>query len=150
MSEALNRSIDLHACRQHHSVLRSIIKRFPIAQPFDAHAAAQSLTQLSNVLLRHLRLEDEHLYPALERGDTTLRLIAARYRNEMGGLRHAFVAFCDRWPSPETIAGDMRLFLIDWATLRDPLLARMDAEDHGLYDRAEAHFSTQLERAKKL
>lgn len=150
MSEALNRSIDLHTCRQHHVVLRFVIGDMPAAEPFDANEAAMLLRRLRSVLVRHLQLEDEQLYPALRQTAANgIATIARRYQVEMGGLRSAFEAFCERWNDAASIAADPRLFLLDWETIRDPLVKRMDSEDRGLYDVAEEHFAERLRDRSK-
>lgn len=122
-------------------MLRQIIEEFPTEEPVDVAAVSSLLRRLRNVLAVHLRLEDEHLYPALERAsDRALQEMASVYRVEMGGLSSAFKNFSNRWPDATAIAANPGLFLLDWQLVRDPLLARIDLEDHSLYDLADAHF----------
>ena len=148
MSDALNRSIDLHTCRQHHVVLRFIIDDLPHEEPLDAVATTTLLRRFRDVLTRHLKLEDASLYPALcASSDAHIRATAHRYKDEMGGLYDVFEAFYSRWPNAQAIRRDPSTFLKDWQQMREQLVKRMDAEDLGLYDPAESHFNALLLRS---
>ncbi len=134
----LDRRHDIQTCRDHHAVLRGMVDGVPAAAPFEPDAAAGTLARLRLVLLRHLQLEDSWLYPALERLDSPeLAATARRYREEMGGLRAAFVGFTDHW-SAERIAAGPEAYLQAWPPVRDALLRRMNAEDDNLYELAES------------
>ena len=147
VSDALNRSIEVHTCRQQHVVIRFILEDMPDAEPIDAYETWAVLHRLRDVLIRHLKLEDLKLYPALQRSsDSRIREIAIRYQIQMGGLRAAFDHFCDRWSNAKKIAENPRGFLSDWETIRDPLMQRMDEEDRGLYEPAQAHFDRLMRR----
>ena len=145
MSDDLNRSIELHACRQHHIVLRYILDDIPSDEPFDAHETHMLLWRLRTVLVRHLALEDEKLYPALKAAQSdAISSLAEQYEREMGGLRDLFLKLCKRWDDPAKIAAFPKEFLREWIAVRDPLLKRMDAEDANLYQQAQAHFDDRL------
>lgn len=105
------------------------------------------LWRLRTVLVRHLALEDERLYPALKAAqDETISSLAKQYETEMGGLRDAFLRLCKRWDEPAKIAAFPSEFLREWLAIREPLLKRMDAEDEALYPRAQEQFDQRLRR----
>ncbi len=144
----MNRSIELHTCRQHHKMLRFLIEQFPVSLPLEAKNANDLLHRLSAILSRHLRLEDERLYPALQHSRATrVRDTALRYQHAMGGLSDAFVQFCRRWPDEQSIDAEPHDFLLGWLAIRDPLLARMDAEDSELYAEAQTYFDDLMKNA---
>lgn len=147
MSEPLNRLIDLHTARQHHTALRLLIAQLPQAELFDANAARAVLTRLSTVLVMHLRLEDRSLYPALMSvADSSISRLAARYRDEMSRLSGDFLQFESRWRDAAAIASNPSLFLAEWSIVQKLLNARMHHEDCDLYPEAEKFFRTQTER----
>ena len=95
---------------------------------------------LMSTLIGHLKLEDWALYPRLiESGDDEISAKGEAFRDEMGGLAPAFLAYCDKWAAGtihENWAGycsDTRALL---ASLRDrlvrenrellPMLERLD------------------------
>ncbi len=128
---------DIQTCRDHHAVLRELVDGVPAAAPVEPEAAAGAIARLRLVLLRHLHLEDTWLYPALETLDQPgVAAAARRYREEMGGLSTAFVAFADRWTGGP-IAAAPEDYLRAWLPVRALLHQRMDAEDDDLYELAE-------------
>ena len=148
MSEALNRSIEVHTCRQQHVVIRFILTDMPLAEPIDAKETSKLLNRLCNILERHLKLEDQVLYPELMRShDAQMRETAIRYQHDMGGLRAAVETFCVRWSNANAIAEDPQLFLYEWSVIRDLLLQRIEAEDCDLYEHAQAHYDEAMRRA---
>ncbi len=145
MSDDLNRSIELHTCRQHHVVIRFIANDIPVRQPFDANEARMLLWRLKTVLTRHLALEDEELYPALRMAQNeTISTLAEQYQNGMGHLRDEFLKLCTRWDDAARIAAFPQEFLHDWLAIREALLHRMNAEDDTLYKEAQVHFDDRL------
>jgi hemerythrin-like domain-containing protein len=140
-ADKLNRSIDIHACRQHHVMLLFLLAGFPTSLPFDSKVAFDQLERMKALLVRHLRIEDERLYPLLEAAhDTVLAARAVRYSHEMGGLHRAFEQFCERWNAAEAIAHNAGMFLLEWAPIGDLLCRRIEAEETDLYPQAETYF----------
>ena len=145
VADALNRRIELHTCRQHHTMLRHILNEFPSKAPAPGAAMMMLLSRLRAILLRHLKLEDDYVYPALVQSpDEHLRTSARTFRLEMGGVLRAFEDFEKRWPHAEAIDADLEQFWNEWQPLRRALEARMHAEDSGLYKDAEAYFTEIL------
>lgn len=144
-ADALNRRIELHTCRQHHVMLRHILAEFPANEPLPGPIMIVLLGRLRSILTRHLKLEDEHVYPALTNAaDERVRTTAREFRLEMGGLMRAFDDFDRRYPHAESIDRDPKGFMEEWVPLRRALEMRMDAEDGRLYGDAEAYFNDAL------
>jgi hypothetical protein len=147
VAEALNRGIELHTCRQHHTMLRHIVNEFPTETPLPGTTMLVLMGRLKSILVRHLRLEDETLYPALSNaGDKNVRSTARQFRLEMGGLMRAFEDFDNRYPTAESIDANSDAFMDEWQSVRNALIKRMDAEDHDLYRDAESYFTSILAR----
>lgn len=149
VADALNRRIELHTCRQHHTILRHMLSEFPTCEPFSG-AQIMELRQRLNVILdRHLRLEDEQLYPRLSHAtDEHVRATALEFRVEMGGVMRAFADLNARWIDAASIDAEPTAFLEQWTSVRAALEARMDAEDQALYPQAEQHFTEILKRSE--
>lgn len=132
----------MQTCREHHDAIRFLLEKFPTAVPVEPLAISKLLGRLRAVLLAHLKLEDDHLYPALGRStDRTVRETAGHYREEMGGVKQTFVSFMGTWGNEEAIAADQDSFMTAWSGVRSALEVRMAKEDHGLYSIAEDYFS---------
>lgn len=145
--DALNRRIDVHTCRQHHTAIRFLLDEFPTREPFDPERMRTLLTRLSQLLATHLRLEDEHVYPALGNSqDEAVQMTARAFRDEMGGLMMSFLAFRNAWSADHAIARDSAGFLVAWSAIRSALETRMDAEDRALYPQADAYLSDTMRR----
>jgi GAF domain-containing protein len=133
----VNQRIDVQTCRDHHSVLHYL--QLELAKPeCTPAAAAQFFKRFRTVLLAHLKLEDDWLYPRLaESDDVIVRDKAQRYRNEMGDLRADFGALWSTW-NEEAMGRDFEGWKRAWGAFAGRLTARMDREDHDLYVAAEA------------
>jgi len=94
------------------------------------------------VLIAHLKLEDDRLYPALEMSaERSVRETAIRYRMEMGGLKAQFVQMLETFGTEDKIALDQTAFLETWSVFRKALETRMAKEDHGLYEIADEYLT---------
>lgn len=144
MDDALNRRIDIHTCQQHHTVIRYLLDRFPGERPAPPEDTFVLLTRLKRLLVRHFRLEDRYVYPALcESADGELRATASESRLRMGNLMRVFADFYERWRAL-AIGCDPETFEREWSHFRETLLPRMDTEDSRLYPKAEAHIRLLL------
>lgn len=139
-SDRLNERIDLQTCRDHHVMLVYLLEELSKAD--TAPAAAFSLLQrFRSVLLAHLKIEDDHLYPRLtSSANAIVREKAARYRQEMGGLRRQFDALWNKWPA-DAIEQDFASWQSEWSGFAQSLTARIENEDRDLYVAAEAGLS---------
>lgn len=88
--------------------------------------------ELISTLLGHLKLEDWALYPRLiESGDPELSAAGQAFRDEMGGLSPAFVAYCDKWAA-NSISGDWAGYCADTRLILDALMNRLTRENREL------------------
>ena len=87
---------------------------------------------LLSTLLAHLKLEDWALYPRLiDSGDDDISAKGEEFKQEMGGLAPAFLAYCDKWTA-STIPGDWESYCSDTRALLDALMDRLTRENREL------------------
>lgn len=87
---------------------------------------------LMSTLIAHLKLEDWSLYPRLiESGDSELSAKARQFKEEMGGLAPAFVAYCDKWTA-NTIPSGWADYCRETRGLLDALMDRLTRENREL------------------
>lgn len=88
--------------------------------------------ELMTTLIGHLKLEDWALYPRLiECGDGEISAKGEAFKEEMGGLAPAFVAYCDKWTA-NTIAADWAAYCSDTRGLLVALTDRLTRENREL------------------
>ena len=134
----LNERIDIQTCRDHHVVLRYLLEELgkPEVSP---EATLGLLKRLRTVLLAHLKLEDDWLYPHLQRAaNDVVRRKAQTYSRDMGDLKENFLTLWETWTRPGEIARNRAVWRSDWNIFTKALIERMDREDHDLYVAAEA------------
>jgi Hemerythrin HHE cation binding domain len=97
---------------------------------------------LMTTVIGHLKLEDWALYPRLiDSGDDEISSKGEEFREEMGGLAPAFIAYCDKWTAG-TIAADWSAYCEETRALLDALIDRLTRENRELLPLLE-----RLERA---
>jgi len=134
----INERIDVQTCLDHHSVLRFLLDEMDQRATSPAEMIAL-LKRFRNVLLAHLKLEDEWLYPQLGKSrNAIVRGKAERYRREMGGLRAQFVEIWRKWSPNGAIEANVDTWRTEWDAFTHALRGRIDTEDHDLYLAAEA------------
>jgi hypothetical protein len=85
-----------------------------------------------NTLIGHLKLEDWALYPRLiDSGDHEISAAGEAFKDEMGGLAPAFLAYCDKWTAT-TIAAQWESYCSDTRGLLDALNDRLARENREL------------------
>lgn len=133
----INERIDVQTCRDHHVVLRYLVE--DLSKPDAAPSATFALLKrFRAVLLAHLKLEDDWLYPRLAASENAIvRGKAERYRGDMGGLRAQFEALWKKWTA-DAIESDFAGWQNDWRLFAQTLVARIETEDQDLYVAAEA------------
>jgi hemerythrin-like domain-containing protein len=110
----------------------------PAGVAVDPAPVAADLVRLFGKFSVHLAVEDKSLYPRLTRdGDPTLRALASRFQDEMGGLTPRFEAYRKRWPGPLAIAKDPQGFIAETKAMLDQLKNRISRENAQLYPLAE-------------
>jgi iron-sulfur cluster repair protein YtfE (RIC family) len=87
---------------------------------------------LMQTLIGHLKLEDWALYPRLiDSGDEEISARGRFFKEEMGGLAPAFLAYCEKWTA-NSIAADWPNYCSDTRGLLDALMDRLTRENREL------------------
>jgi len=87
---------------------------------------------LMSTLIGHLKLEDWALYPRLiESGDEEISAKGERFKEEMGGLAPAFVAYCEKWTA-NAIPNNWPGYCSDTREILDALIDRLTRENREL------------------
>ena len=137
-STRLNERIDIQTCRDHHVVLRFLVGELG-KNGITPDASLGLLKRLRSVLLVHLKLEDDWLYPQMQRSaNDVVRRKSQTYSREMGGLKENFVTLWEAWSRPGEIARNPDVWRAEWSAFQNVITERMDREDHDLYVAAEA------------
>lgn len=135
----VNDRIDVQTCRDHHVVLRYLADE--VGKEDRAANIVPLLRRLRTVLLAHLKLEDDWLYPRLlQSSNGIVRGKADRYRREMGGIRAQFEELWNAWKGEGAIAADFAGWQSEWRSVHQAIEARIRTEDDDLYLAAEADF----------
>jgi hypothetical protein len=88
--------------------------------------------EMMTTLIGHLKLEDWALYPRLiDSGDADISAKGQQFKDEMGGLAPAFVAYCDKWTAG-TILADWAGYCADTRAIVDALTDRLTRENREL------------------
>jgi hypothetical protein len=89
--------------------------------------------EMMSTLIGHLKLEDWALYPRLiQSGDDEISATGQWFKEEMGGLAPAFVAYCEKWTAI-TIPADWSGYCSDTCGLLDALMERLTRENRELF-----------------
>jgi hypothetical protein len=126
----------LHKLREDHAKLAKLFGR--LRQVVES-ASAPSQTELFDLrrelvstLLAHLKLEDWALYPRLiDSADAQIASAGQAFKNEMGGLAPAFLAYADKW-NANSITGDWPGYCEDTRAILDALMNRLTRENREL------------------
>ena len=134
--EPVQKPFQIQTCREQHVILRDLVARVRAQLNADDRPGARAtLARMDTVLRRHLKLEDETLYPALME-IPELAAKARGYQHEMSGLAAAWTEFFERWPEPQ-IDAKAAVFQGEWNQVAKALERRMEAEDRDLYEDAD-------------
>jgi len=127
---------------QHVNILGSIATLRRLAHAGVAHNAteiARLVVAMSSTIKLHLAVEDQALYPALQRGSNAeLARMGQQYQRDMGPIAQAYEAFARRWNRPESVRRDEQGFRDDANQVLRMVHERMQRENHDFYPRIEA------------
>lgn len=105
---------------------------------WDAMTVRNMIDDIDALLLEHLALEDNDLYPALAKAaNPHVRLAAAAAVEDMGGLCGAWEWFRDHW-TLGTILGDPTRFEAATGDIVGALSLRIEMEEAELYPAFDA------------
>ena len=126
---------------QHTDILRSIATLRALAQAGvegNASAIAQGIVAMSGTIKLHLAVEDQVLYPALQRGgNVELARLGRQYQSEMTSIASAYDAFARRWHPAESLRADEKGFRSEANVVLRKVYERMQREDRDFYPRIE-------------
>ena len=144
--DPLNHRIALDVCRNHHYAIRALIDQVPLAEPLDEQSIVKLLMRVEILLGIHLKLEDDVLYPALEKGaPPALGRKAERYREHMVPIGTMFTDVCRRWQEAGAITAHPARFIDEWGSVCGALRMRMDSEDEDLYALTEQYLASSAQ-----
>lgn len=127
---------------QHTDILRSIAVLRDLTHAGVEHNAgeiARRIVAMSSTIKLHLAVEDQALYPALQRGDDEqLARMGRQYQSEMGPIASAYDAFARRWNTEASLRADVQGFRADANRVLRQVYERMQREDREFYPRIEA------------
>ncbi len=127
---------------QHADILDSIAALRRLAQAGVAHNAgdiARLIVRMSSTIKLHLAVEDQALYPALQRGHhPELARMGQQYQRDMGPIAQAYEAFARRWNLPESVRRDEQGFRDDANRVLRMVHERMQRENRDFYPRIES------------
>ena len=99
---------------------------------------------LASVLIRHLKVEDWVVYPALLKSeDQKVRETAGKFQQQMGSLAAGFRAHMEKWTSL-SIQEDWSSYRSEATTLLKVLEQRVKCEEDTLYPLAQNDISTNM------
>ena len=127
---------ELSKLREEHASLARLFTR--LAEFIDRPVAPPQVElfelrrQLASTLVAHLKLEDWALYPRLiESGDDEAAAAGRHFKEEMGGLAPAFLAYSNKW-NAATITADWAGYCADTRGILDALTNRLTRENRDL------------------
>ena len=104
----------------------------------NASAIAQGIVAMSGTIKLHLAVEDQVLYPALQRGDNAeLARMGRQYQSEMTSIASAYDAFARRWNTADGVRRDAQGFRNEANVVLRRVFERMQREDREFYPRIE-------------
>jgi hypothetical protein len=127
---------ELMKLREDHATLARLFRR--LGEVIELPAAPPQLElfelrrELVSTLLAHLKLEDWALYPRLiQSGEADIAAAGEAFKDEMGGLAPAFLAYSDKW-NAGTIDADWPGYCTDTRAILDALMNRLTRENREL------------------
>ena len=127
---------ELMKLREDHAKIARQLKRLgeivELPQPPNVLELFDLRRELVSTLLAHLKLEDWALYPRLiDSGDPEASAAGEAFKDEMGGLAPAFLAYAEKWHAG-TIAADWAGYCTDTRAVLDALMNRLTRENREL------------------
>jgi hemerythrin HHE cation binding domain-containing protein len=127
---------ELMKLREDHAKLAGLFKRLREAIEQPVPPAQIELFDLRRelvaTLLAHLKLEDWALYPRLiDSADAEVSEAGEAFKNEMGHLAPAFLAYSEKW-NAGSIDADWKGYCSDTGAILDALMNRLTRENREL------------------
>ncbi|MGH7027157.1 hemerythrin domain-containing protein [Brevundimonas sp.] len=117
-----------------------------VRAPDDSREALGLIEAIDQLLVEHLTIEDQVLYPALlDAPDAATRAFAADCIEEMGGILDVWVHYREQWTA-ERILADPRRFHEVTGGVVGALASRVEKEDAELYPAMDALMAARAGR----
>lgn len=132
---------ELMKLREEHAKLARLFRRLgdTVEQPSPPRQVElfELRHELVSTLIGHLKLEDWALYPRLiDSGDPEAAAAGRMFKEEMGGLAPAFLAYSNKW-NAATIDADWAGYCSDTRAILDALMNRLTRENRELLPQLE-------------
>ena len=114
----------------------SIIKKLVTEHDLEKNASeiALHISTLAGKIKIHLAMEDQYLYPNLQKSkDELVRKLAVSYQTEMGNLAENFVAFKDKYNTKPKIIMNQNTIKQDINQIFGAIEKRVQKEENELY-----------------
>ncbi len=123
---------------QHQEILRIVDEiHFDLEMEINssiANSLMEKIERLRSLLEIHLLIEDDFLYPALQKlPHDDVRNTATRFAIELGGIKEAFSEYLGKWCTPEDIVRSSSYFVSESNALFSALQQRIAKEDNELF-----------------
>lgn len=135
--------MDIERFKQQHVQILQIIHRMRqlaaagVAE--NASGLAREIRLMKSKVALHLSIENDILYPRLEKqADTQVARLAREYQEEMKTLASGFGHFVERWGAESAVEGDPEGFRRDCNTVLKALHRRIQRENTEFYPQVEA------------
>jgi hemerythrin-like domain-containing protein len=135
--------MNIEKFKQDHSYISEVIRRVEGAlagagTEKGLEALIAAVRDLFGRLTVHLALEDQVLYPKLKSSsEPTVRDMAKRFEQQMGGIKSSFDEYGKRWPGKLAVGKDPTAFVAETRQTITALKERIRREDSELYPAAE-------------
>lgn len=127
---------------QHMDILGNISALRLLSQAGVAKNAAhiaKLIVSMSSTIKLHLAIEDQALYPTLQRSaNPELARMGQQYQKDMGPIAQSYEAFAKRWNRSESVRRDEQGFRDDVNRVLRMVYERMQRENRDFYPRIEA------------
>lgn len=128
--------------QQHVQILQAISRiRALVATGIQENASdiVYEIRLMKSKIALHLSIEDDILYPRLEKqAEPQIANLARKYQEEMKPLVEGFGRFIERWSQESTVAGDPEGFRSDCNIVLKALHQRIQRENTEFFPRIEA------------
>lgn len=132
---------------QHDELVQLVLQVTPLLTTAKVDEKCQEIasimTTLTGKLKMHLAVEDQYLYPALQKAaNPNVQKKANDFAKEMGAITTAYLVYRQKWGLPTQMKANPNEFIKDTQAVFKVLKTRIDKENGELYKLAD-EFHTQ-------
>ena len=129
----LNRYLQQHkSIESEMKTIQSLLNTGEIQQ--NAGEIALNISTLAGKIKMHLLMEDQYLYPGLQKSeDEKVKKLAKAYQEEMGDLAEKFTIYKDKYNTKQKIAQNLSSLKSETVTILQAIEKRIQKEEKELY-----------------